>query len=86
MLDANQIASYQSNGYLTIEDVLTVAELEELRRVTDEFVEKSRAVTANDAISISSLDTARHHPACAVSSTPSPSIRSIPNTPATSAS
>ena len=50
MLDANQIASYQSNGYLTIEDVLTVAELEELRRVTDEFVEKSRAVTANDAI------------------------------------
>ena len=50
MLSAAQIASYRASGYLAIEDVLTAAELEELRRVTDEFVERSRAVTANDEI------------------------------------
>ena len=50
MLSATQIASYEANGYLAIEDVLTASALEELRRVTDEFVEKSRTVTANDEI------------------------------------
>ena len=50
MLSATQIASYEANGYLAIEDILTAAALEELRRVTDEFVEKSRTVTANDEI------------------------------------
>ena len=50
MLSATQIASYETNGYLAIEDVLTASALEELRRVTDEFVEKSRTVTANDEI------------------------------------
>ena len=50
MLDAAQIASYGTNGYLVVDDVLTAGELAELRRVTDEFVEKSRGVTANDAI------------------------------------
>ena len=50
MLDEAQIASYEGNGYLTVESVLTAGELEELRRVTDEFVEKSRTVTANDEI------------------------------------
>ena len=50
MLDAAQIASYGTNGYLVVDDVLTAGELAELRRVTDEFVEKSRAVTANDTI------------------------------------
>ena len=50
MLSVAQIASYEANGYLAIEDVLTAAALDELRRVTDEFVEKSRTVTANDGI------------------------------------
>ena len=50
MLSVAQIASYETNGYLAIEDVLTAAALEELRRVTDEFVEKSRKVTSNDEI------------------------------------
>ena len=50
MLSAAQVETYDRNGYLAIEDVLTGAELEELRRLTDEFVEKSRKVTANDAI------------------------------------
>ena len=50
MLDAAQVASYGTNGYLVVDDVLTAEELAELRRVTDEFVEKSRAVTVNDTI------------------------------------
>ena len=50
MLNAAQVETYDRNGYLAIENVLTGAELEELRRLTDEFVEKSRKVTANDAI------------------------------------
>ena len=50
MLNKNQIESYDRNGYLAIENVLTVAELEELRRVTDKFVEKSRNVASNDKI------------------------------------
>jgi len=50
MLSAIQVEAYNRNGYLAIENVLTVAELEELRRLTDEFVERSRNVTANDAI------------------------------------
>jgi len=50
MLSAEQIAFYHQNGYLTVENVLSAAELAALRRVTDEFVERSRAVSAHDAI------------------------------------
>ena len=50
MLNAAQVEAYERNGYLAVENVLTVAELEELRRLTDEFVEESRKATANDAI------------------------------------
>lgn len=48
-LNARQIEAYRKNGYLAVADVLTQAELEELRHVTDEFVEASRAVTQTDA-------------------------------------
>ena len=48
MLNAAQIETYDRDGYLAIEDVLTGAELDELRQVTDEFVEKSRNVTSHD--------------------------------------
>ena len=48
MLDTTQIEAFERDGYLTIENVLTVAEVEELRRVTDAFVEKSRNVGSNE--------------------------------------
>ena len=48
MLSAAQIEAYDRDGYLAIENVLTKAELEELRQVTDGFVERSRNVTSND--------------------------------------
>ena len=45
MLAQAQIDFYHEKGYIGVENVLSAAELAELRRVTDEFVEKSRAVT-----------------------------------------
>ena len=50
MLNSEQIAFYCENGFLTVENVLTSEEVDALRRVTDEFVEKSRAVPANDEV------------------------------------
>ena len=50
MLSEEQIKKYRSDGYLAIEGVLTDKELEDLRRVTDEFFEKSRALTETDSI------------------------------------
>lgn len=47
MLTQSQVDFYHENGYLGVENVLSASEVEELRRVTDEFVEKSRAVTEN---------------------------------------
>jgi phytanoyl-CoA hydroxylase len=50
MLNQQQIDYYDKNGYLAVENVLSDAEVSELRRVTDEFVEKSREVTEHDHI------------------------------------
>ena len=47
MLTQQKIDFYEKHGYLGVEDVLLDAEVGELRRVTDEFVEKSREVTAH---------------------------------------
>ncbi|MDE2999539.1 MAG: phytanoyl-CoA dioxygenase family protein [Gemmatimonadota bacterium] len=45
MLSQEQIDYYHTNGYLGVEDVLSREEVEELRQVTDAFVEASRQVT-----------------------------------------
>jgi len=45
MLSQEQIDFYHENGYLGVENVLSDAEIQNLRDVTDDFVEKSRAVT-----------------------------------------
>jgi ectoine hydroxylase-related dioxygenase (phytanoyl-CoA dioxygenase family) len=50
MLTPAQIQFYREQGYLGIEAVFSASEVAELRRVTDEFVEASRAVTANNAV------------------------------------
>lgn len=50
MLTPQQIQFYRDAGYLGVENVFSPDEVAELRRVTDEFVEKSRTVTANDAV------------------------------------
>ena len=45
MLTQEQIDFYHEKGYLGVDGVFSLAEMELLRRVTDEFVEKSRAYT-----------------------------------------
>ena len=45
MLSKEQVEAYHRDGYITVENVYSAAELDELRRVTDSFVEKSREVT-----------------------------------------
>ena len=50
MISEQDVAFYNENGYLVVRDVLSPSEVAELRRVTDEFVEKARAVSAHDEI------------------------------------
>jgi ectoine hydroxylase-related dioxygenase (phytanoyl-CoA dioxygenase family) len=45
MLTAEQIAHYHREGYIAVPAVYPLEEMEELRRITDEFVEKSREAT-----------------------------------------
>ena len=48
MLTDAQRAAYDRDGFIVVPDVFSPAEIEELRRVTDEFVAASARVTAND--------------------------------------
>lgn len=50
MLSKEQINLYEEKGYIGVEAVLTDEEVAALRRVTDEFVEKSREVTEHNDI------------------------------------
>ena len=50
MLTAAQRAAYDRDGFIVVPDVFSAEEIAELRRVTDEFVSASAAVTANDAV------------------------------------
>lgn len=50
MLSKAQIEEYNDVGALVVPDVLSPAEVAELRRVTDGFVEQSRAITAHNDI------------------------------------
>src|ERR671910_553697 len=50
MISEQDVAFYRENGYLVVQDVLSRSEVEDLRRVTDEFIEKARAVSAHDEI------------------------------------
>ena len=50
MLTKELLDFYHTNGYLGVENVLSATEVADLQRVTDEFDEKSRAVTAHTAV------------------------------------
>ncbi len=45
MLTQDQVNFYHENGYIGVDGVLSPTEVAELQRVTDEFVDKSRAYT-----------------------------------------
>jgi hypothetical protein len=50
MLSLAALAAYRRDGFIVLPGVLDAAELQALRRVTDEFVCNARTVTANDDI------------------------------------
>ncbi len=50
MLDEQAIAFYRAQGYLVVPDVLAPAEVAALRRVTEGFVERARALDRHDEI------------------------------------
>ena len=50
MLSNAQRAAYEQDGFIVVPDVFSAAEIDELRRVTDEFVSNSASVSANDEI------------------------------------
>jgi ectoine hydroxylase-related dioxygenase (phytanoyl-CoA dioxygenase family) len=50
MIEDADVAFYREQGYLVVRDVLSGAEVEELRRVTEQFVEDARSRTAHDEI------------------------------------
>ena len=50
MLTQEQIDFYRANGYLGLENALSQAEVQELRQVTDAFVDASRQVTRTNDV------------------------------------
>ena len=50
MLTQAQIDEYNAVGAIVVPDILSPAEVQALRQTTDEFVEKSRALTTHDAV------------------------------------
>src|SRR4051794_2437615 len=50
MLTQAQVDEYNRTGAIVVPDILSLAEVEELRRMTDEFVHKARQVTKHDDV------------------------------------
>jgi phytanoyl-CoA hydroxylase len=50
MLSDAQRTAYERDGFIVVPDVFSAAEIDELRRVTDEFVRNAASVIANDEI------------------------------------
>lgn len=50
MISDRDVALYREQGYLVVRDVLSRDEVSELRRVTEEFVERARSVTTHDDV------------------------------------
>ena len=50
MLSSQKIEEYHEKGYLGVSGVLTAAEVEDLKNVSEEFVEKSRQITEHDTV------------------------------------
>ena len=50
MLTPEQVQHYRDRGYVKASGIMTDAEVDTLRRVTDDFIEKSRTVRASDKV------------------------------------
>lgn len=50
MLRPDQVESYRENGYLVVEGLIDSATIAELRRATEDFVERARNVPVSDGV------------------------------------
>ena len=50
MLSADDVAFYRENGYLMVEDAVTPAQLDAMRKVTYDLIDRSRGVTESDDV------------------------------------
>ncbi len=50
LLAESQVAFYRENGYLIVEDVLTPDQVDEGRRIVEDFTERSRSVTESNDV------------------------------------
>ena len=50
MLTQEQVDFYHTNGYIVVENVISTEDIADLRRITDEFVDKSRDVTEHSNV------------------------------------
>ena len=50
MISQQDVAFYREHGYLVVDGVVSAAQLEELRRVTDEFVQNARSRSGHDNV------------------------------------
>lgn len=50
MLTAEQLDFYKEQGYLKIENAISQDQLDALRRTTDEFIDRSRGISASDDV------------------------------------
>ena len=50
MLSGKEIERYRRDGYIIVQDVFSREEVEDLRAVTDEFVERTRGVSSHDDV------------------------------------
>ena len=63
MIKDDQVKSFNERGYLVIENLLPENILKELQKITDDFVEKSRAIKESDDIYDLSDDHTSENPA-----------------------
>ncbi|MGI9437201.1 MAG: phytanoyl-CoA dioxygenase family protein [Geminicoccaceae bacterium] len=50
MISEQDVAFYNDNGYLVVQNVLSDGEIQELRQVTEDFVERARRVSTHNEI------------------------------------
>jgi ectoine hydroxylase-related dioxygenase (phytanoyl-CoA dioxygenase family) len=48
LLTQDQVESYRENGYFVVQDAIDAGQLEALRRLTYDYIDRSREVTEND--------------------------------------
>ncbi len=83
VLPRDDIASYRSEGYITVHGVIARDLLDRLIAVTDGLIDRSRALTASDDFSTWRPTTARSCPGCAGSRSPLSSTTSSSRRPST---